>query len=499
MELKNIDQIGEKLVVFMPSGIQATLTKNEDKVFVEYPEMHKDEYTHEAFKELIEEGIFIFNEPSIVMESVEDELDEEKIVETIDELTTLMQKIEECAKDSILTRKHILHKEEKLNEGVMNKLKGFIRESLVEAYSQEDCEPGSVYTVIKDKEKEHVTAEDKNNMLDNLNKIAKNFPDVKVRQQALTFVDELGLQEYCDLEAVRKFIDKNLEKLAQQNTIEESYCVTENTERSLNEINTQINYYGVQYRNMHTGIHQLLYTDTKENAQQILSYLNQMEKLDTDIYSEEELEHQINFLWEEINKLDLGGFEINYRDVKEDGMYDDIFIINYADPKPDIYESLNEKEDIVYELQHKKTGKTIWSHTKTMPNYKFTGKTAKNTASWCATGDVPTAIKEEYGPFKGNIELELVADELQTHAKSGKLPKLGSWVCETSLDQKWETLSTGAKHYILENISWPVKDGHIYYDDLELVVTKDSLPKEDILSLDLSSNSIEATTEAQIY
>lgn len=111
---------------------------------------------------------------------------------------------------------------------------------------------------------------------------------------------------------------------------------------SLNETNTEINYYGVQYRNMRTGIHELLYTDTQENAEQILKYLKQMENLDSDIYSEEELEHQINFIWEEINKLDLGGFEINYRDVNEDGMYDDIYIINHADTKPDIYESLNE-------------------------------------------------------------------------------------------------------------------------------------------------------------
>lgn len=315
MELKNIDQIGEKLVVFMPSGIQATLTKNEDKVFVEYPEMYKDEYTHEAFKELIEEGIFIFNEPSIVMESVEDELNQQKIVETIDELTTLMQKIEECSKDSILNfNKHSLQKQQNFNEGAMDKLnkKGYLRQSLVEAYKQQDCEEGSVYAEIKDREKEHVTAEDKNNMLDKLNKIAKNFPDVKVRQQALTFVDELGLQEYCDLEAVRKFIDKNLDKVVEHN-----------------------------------------------------------------------------------------------------------------------------------------------------------------------------AVNEEYGPFKGNIELEVVAKELANGNKSGKTGDLGNWICETSLDEKWETLSLDAKEYILENISWPVKDGHIYYDDLELVVTKDSLPKEDILSLDL--------------
>lgn len=232
MELKNIDQIGEGLVVFMPSGIQATLTTNEDKVIVEYPEMYKDEYTHEDFKQLIEEGIFIFNEPSIVMESVEE------LEEQIDEAQSLMQKIEECAKDSILTRKHTLHKEEKLNEGVMDKLKGFIRESLVEAYSQEDCEPGSVYTAMKDKEKEYVTAEFKNEALTALTKIAKEFPNVHVRQQAVTFMDELGLQEYYDLEAVRKFIDENLEKLAKYNTIEESYCVPKKMGKTIDKIVT---------------------------------------------------------------------------------------------------------------------------------------------------------------------------------------------------------------------------------------------------------------------
>ena len=44
------------------------------------------------------------------------------------------------------------------------------------------------------------------------------------------------------------------------------------------------------------------------------------------------------------------------------------------------YESkLNEKDDVVYELENIKTGHTVWSHSKRMPGYKWTGKQSKNT------------------------------------------------------------------------------------------------------------------------
>jgi len=52
-------------------------------------------------------------------------------------------------------------------------------------------------------------------------------------------------------------------------------------------------------------------------------------------------------------------------------------------------ETVNEAEDIVYELENRKTGHTIWSHKKTMPGYKFTGRQTSNTSNWNAKGDVP--------------------------------------------------------------------------------------------------------------
>ena len=44
----------------------------------------------------------------------------------------------------------------------------------------------------------------------------------------------------------------------------------------------------------------------------------------------------------------------------------------------DVLKVLNEKKDIVYRLQNIKTGHTIWSHTKRMPGYKWTGEQSTN-------------------------------------------------------------------------------------------------------------------------
>ena len=473
MELKNIDQIGEGLVVFMPSGIQATLTTNEDKVIVEYPEMYKDEYTHEDFKQLIEEGIFIFNEPSIVMESVEE------LEEQIDEAQSLMQKIEECAKDSILTRKHTLHKEEKLNEGVMDKLKGFIRESLVEAYSQEDCEPGSVYTAMKDKEKEYVTAEFKNEALTALTKIAKEFPNVHVRQQAVTFMDELGLQEYYDLEAVRKFIDENLEKLAKYNTIEESYCVPKKMGKTIDKIITAqrlgMKDKEEEAKKEYQELKKELKKDESLNESLDLqenefdAIVTHMEVLGCDIccyewYDEDEWEIYFNYGEEHYNYCFATGDLL--ANIDPDGASVNLEI---EITKDIISMSQDEFDSIMLKAEEK--AKEIANSFDDEDEYD--------------EEDFEESLNEEYGPFKGNIELQVVAKELANGKKSGQTGDLGNWICETSLDQKWETLSLDAKEYILEKISFPVNDGHIYYDDLELVLHEGSLEKQDMISLDL--------------
>lgn len=114
---------------------------------------------------------------------------------------------------------------------------------------------------------------------------------------------------------------------------------------------TEPEYYGVEFRDMHTGIHNIFYTDTKENAEQILAYLKELENPDTTVYDDDEITDNTSFIWDEINRLAFDCFEINYRDVAEDGMYDGIYIINHNDATPDIYESLNKESRLIKKVE----------------------------------------------------------------------------------------------------------------------------------------------------
>lgn len=94
MILDCIDNIIDGMKVFMPSGIEATIYKDDDKIVVEYRDKldsYTDTYTQDEFGNLIKEGI-IFNEPSqLVMES---KLNENKI-----EAATRLEKIARKCKD----------------------------------------------------------------------------------------------------------------------------------------------------------------------------------------------------------------------------------------------------------------------------------------------------------------------------------------------------------------------------------------------------------------
>lgn len=94
MILDCIDSIIDGMKVFMPSGIEATIYKDDDKIIVEYRDRldsYTDTYTQDEFGNLIKEGI-VFNEPSqLVMES---KLNENKI-----EAATRLEKIARKCKD----------------------------------------------------------------------------------------------------------------------------------------------------------------------------------------------------------------------------------------------------------------------------------------------------------------------------------------------------------------------------------------------------------------
>lgn len=180
MELKNINEIKDGMVVFMPSGIQATLFLDGNDILVEYPEMYKDRYTKEQFQNVLEKGIFAFDDhiKNPVMESlIEKGFIRKDLVENNRQEYSIIS-TEEC--------------ETNFNE----------------AYEQEKQPEGSVFKAQKEKPLEYLTPDFKNELLTALTKIAKEYPNVKVRQQATTFMDEIGLQEYYDTKAVNEFIKK---------------------------------------------------------------------------------------------------------------------------------------------------------------------------------------------------------------------------------------------------------------------------------------------------
>lgn len=206
MDLKRIEDIQDGMTVFMPSGIQATLYNDGDFIIVEYPEMYKDKYTKEMFNDIIKEGVIVFNDNT----AKESALMEEKKVKKITK-----QEWEATPKDYKLIKdghKYLVYLDKEAHATVLGPC-----EIIDEAYENADNKPGDVFTNQQNKKDTQVTQEYKLKVLTDLTKLAKEYPDVEIRQQALTFMDELGLQEYYDLSKVDKFIDKYITELVKIN------------------------------------------------------------------------------------------------------------------------------------------------------------------------------------------------------------------------------------------------------------------------------------------
>ena len=246
MKLKDINQITpDGIVVFMPSGIQATLYDDGENIVVEYPELYKDVYTKKQFSNLVDEGIHILNpNPTIAQQSA--------LMETTDVLSVLCEKgyireslmkelsetnwqlqdsdedelEQETKEDKYILgqqgHKNILVKAKDSEEAIKKAGFGFKPdrifnspeecnieyEKLIEGYDMEKQPAGTVFTAQKEKDIEFLTPDFKNDLLTKLVKISKDYPNVKVRQQAVTFMDELGLQEYNKTDKIKEFADK---------------------------------------------------------------------------------------------------------------------------------------------------------------------------------------------------------------------------------------------------------------------------------------------------
>ena len=472
--------------------------------------------------------------------------------------------------------------EDDMDESILTKLskKGFIRESLSKQYENKMDEAfenvknpqGNVYKAMQGREKHYLTPEFKLEMLQNLDKIQKQFPDMHIRQQAQTFMNELTMQEYYDIKVIQKFIDnyvdimnpknesledyndpqgqitlkdakKQFEKLVEEAhdiyfqgykfidiTLLEVHCpafsninwedipelirswgyavleepnmdqpaialgkeFTEDDVRQMikdfdkeNGLDESLDEeYGVEYRNMHDGIHYLLVTDSKEKAEQILAYLKELENPDTTVYDDNEIMDNSIFTWDEINKLATDGFEVDYKETEaSNGIYNGIQIINYDEIKPDIYESLKEdKEEDLNKLQRlqDKEAENVPNGSKEM--YKLNKKYGK-------------LRKKVHKHYAKNENVTTMAEDIRNGNKSGEDPEFGAWLLETSVDEKWEQLTKAMQMYLLDGIADYVQQGSLKEEDLILEIDPEAgLTKEDVLSLDMFSDEEIDTT-----
>lgn len=369
--------------------------------------------------------------------------------------------------------------EDDMDESILTKLskKGFIRESLSKQYENKMDEAfenvknpqGNVFKAMQGREKHYLTPEFKLEMLQNLDKIQKQFPDMHIRQQAQTFMNELTMQEYYDIKVIQKFIDNYVDIMNPKN---------ESLKESLEEE------YGVEYRNMHDGIHYLLVTDSKEKAEQILAYLKELENPDTTVYDDNEIMDNSIFTWDEINKLATDGFEVDYKETEaSNGIYNGIQIINYDEIKPDIYESLKEdKEEDLNKLQRlqDKEAENVPNGSKEM--YKLNKKYGK-------------LRKKVHKHYAKNENVTTMAEDIRNGNKSGEDPEFGAWLLETSVDEKWEQLTKAMQMYLLDGIADYVQQGSLKEEDLILEIDPEAgLTKEDVLSLDMFSDEEIDTT-----
>lgn len=618
MKLKDINEIKEDgLVVFMPSGIQATLFNEGENILVKYYNLTEDKYTHEDFYKLINEGIFIFNdrpttqvmesediddieqfpycveitdevgeltyqadydnekaaradfndnkyellpnhkiellhlvdsegfevldsfEQGIDDEDEEDDMDESIIdkdgdwnliqtsstpvqlalelnlgdsklqiflkdnkfvvslndaieasftLDNIDDLLDFIKNnypviLEKDTLEELIDSQELedeLKDEEEFEESILTKLskKGFIRESLSKQYENKMHEAfenvknpqGNVYKAMQGREKHYLTPEFKLEMLQNLDKIQKQFPDMHIRQQAQTFMNELTMQEYYDIKVIQKFIDNYVDIMNPKNESLEDY----------NDPQGQITLKDAkkQFEKLVEEAHDIYFQGYKFIDITLL-------EVHCPAFS--------NINWEDIPELIRSwgyvvleepnmdqpaialGKEFTEDDVRQ--MIKDFNEENGFD------ESLKEdKEEDLNKLQRlqDKEAENVPNGSKEM--YKLNKKYGK-------------LRKKVHKHYAKNENVTTMAEDIRNGNKSGEDPEFGAWLLETSIDEKWEQLTKAMQMYLLDGIADYVQQGSLKEEDLILEIDPEAgLTKEDVLSLDMFSDEEIDTT-----
>ena len=370
--------------------------------------------------------------------------------------------------------------EDDMDESILTKLskKGFIRESLSKQYENKMDEAfenvknpqGNVYKAMQGREKHYLTPEFKLEMLQNLDKIQKQFPDMHIRQQAQTFMNELTMQEYYDIKVIQKFIDNYVDIMNPKNESLEDY----------NDPQGQITLKDAkkQFEKLVEEAHDIYFQGYKFIDITLL-------EVHCPAFS--------NINWEDIPELIRSwgyvvleepnmdqpaialGKEFTEDDVRQ--MIKDFNEENGFD------ESLKEdKEEDLNKLQRlqDKEAENVPNGSKEM--YKLNKKYGK-------------LRKKVHKHYAKNENVTTMAEDIRNGNKSGEDPEFGAWLLETSVDEKWEQLTKAMQMYLLDGIADYVQQGSLKEEDLILEIDPEAgLTKEDVLSLDMFSDEEIDTT-----
>lgn len=87
--------------------------------------------------------------------------------------------------------------------------------NMPEAYDQSKNKVGDIHKAVQYKKEhpEYLTPEFKLELMANLDRIAREYPNVAVRQQAVGYLDEVALQEYWDTKRIIDFVKKYIDVL----------------------------------------------------------------------------------------------------------------------------------------------------------------------------------------------------------------------------------------------------------------------------------------------
>ena len=171
---------------------------------------------------------------------------------------------------------------------------------------------------------------------------------------------------------------------------------------------------------------------------------------------------------------------------KDDG-YDEVIRYTYdfiSDNFDDYWRMLPRRTDTIWTKESGyinedivKTSKGKWVNKGkegTHGEFSTKKKAREQQKAMFAQGFKGESLKEEYGPHKNEPYCEEIADDLEN----------GRWIGETYNGTSWELTINGYSsdefspafaEYLAREVSYPVRDGHLSYRDLDLIINKHDL------------------------